>query len=58
MHLLERAVGATCGGSREGQSVVDQAIDHGYRDDVIAEHLLPVAEGLLAGHDEAGACDA
>jgi hypothetical protein len=34
--------------------VVDEAVDHGGGDDVVAEHLAPAAEGLVAGDDEAG----
>src|SRR5215475_2951240 len=34
--------------------VVDETVDHGGGDDVVAEHLAPPAERLVAGHDEAG----
>src|ERR1700716_2985199 len=34
--------------------VVDEAVDHGCGDDVVAEDLAPAAEGLVAGDDEAG----
>src|SRR3954453_16560007 len=34
--------------------VVDQAVDHGGGDDLVAEDLAPAAEGLVAGHDQAG----
>jgi len=35
--------------------VVDEAVDHGGGDDVVAEDLAPAAEGFVAGDDEAGA---
>jgi hypothetical protein len=34
--------------------VVDEAVDHGCGDDVVAEDLAPAAEGLVGGDDEAG----
>src|SRR5271156_807270 len=34
--------------------VVDEAVDHGGGDGVIAEDLTPAAERLVAGDDEAG----
>ena len=35
--------------------MVDEAVDHGRGDDVVAEDLSPAAEGFVAGDDEAGA---
>jgi hypothetical protein len=35
--------------------VVDEAVDHGRGDHVIAEHLTPAAERLVAGDDQGGA---
>ena len=35
--------------------VVDQAVDHGCGDDVVAENLAPAAERLVAGDDQRGA---
>jgi hypothetical protein len=35
--------------------VVNQAVDHGGGDDLVAEDLAPAAEGLVAGDDERGA---
>jgi site-specific DNA recombinase len=35
-------------------SVVNQAVDHGRGDDVVAEHLTPAAERFVGGHDQAG----
>jgi hypothetical protein len=35
--------------------VVDEAVDHGGGDDVVAEDFAPAAERLVAGDDEAGA---
>ena len=35
--------------------VVDEAVDHGRGDDVVAEHLAPTAERLVRGHDQRGA---
>jgi hypothetical protein len=34
--------------------VVDEPVDHGGGDDVVAEHLTPSAAGLAAGNDETG----
>jgi hypothetical protein len=34
--------------------VVDEAVDHGGGDDVIAEHFTPTAEGFVGGDDQAG----
>jgi hypothetical protein len=34
--------------------VVDEAVDHGCGDDVVAEHLAPPAELLVAGDDQRG----
>jgi hypothetical protein len=34
--------------------VVDEPVDHGGGNDVVAEHLAPPAEGLVAGDDETG----
>src|SRR6266436_6287198 len=34
--------------------VVDEPIDHGGGDGVVAEDLAPASERLVAGHDEAG----
>ena len=34
--------------------VVDESVDHGGGDDVVAEHLSPAAELLVGGDDEAG----
>ena len=34
--------------------LVDEAVDHGSGDDVVAEHFTPAAEGLIGGDDEAG----
>ncbi len=34
--------------------VVDESVDHGGGNDVVAEHLAPSAEGLVAGDDETG----
>jgi hypothetical protein len=33
---------------------MDEPVDHGGRDDVVAEHLAPPPERLVAGHDQAG----
>jgi hypothetical protein len=33
---------------------VDEAVDHGCGDDVVAEDLAPAAERFVGGHDEAG----
>jgi hypothetical protein len=35
--------------------VVDEPVDHGCGDDVVAEDLAPASEWLVAGDDEAGA---
>jgi hypothetical protein len=35
-------------------SVVDEAVDHGRGDHVVAEDLTPAAEWLVAGDDQAG----
>ena len=35
--------------------VVDEPVDHGGGDDVVAEHFAPAAEGFVAGDDQAGA---
>ena len=35
--------------------VVDESVDHGGGDDVVAEDLAPAAEGFVAGDDQAGA---
>jgi hypothetical protein len=35
--------------------MVDQAVDHRGGGDLVAEHLAPPAEGLVAGHDQRGA---
>ena len=35
--------------------VVHKSVDHRGGDDVIAEHLAPAAEGLVAGDDQGGA---
>ena len=35
--------------------MVDEAVDHRGGHDVVAEHLAPAPEWLVAGHDEAGA---
>ena len=35
--------------------VVDEAVDHGGGDDVVAEHFAPAAEGLVDGDDQGGA---
>ena len=35
--------------------VVDEPVDHGGGDDVVAEDFAPAAEGLVAGDDQAGA---
>ena len=35
--------------------VVDEAVDHGGGDDVVAEDLAPAAEGLVGGDDQRGA---
>jgi hypothetical protein len=40
---------------RDDVGVVDEAVDHGCGDDVVAEDLAPAAEGLVAGDDQAGA---
>ena len=32
--------------------VVDEAVDHGGCDDVVAEDFSPAAEGFVAGHDQ------
>src|SRR3954447_15888235 len=37
----------------EDLGVVDQAVDHGGGDDVVAEDLAPGAEGLVGGDDQA-----
>src|SRR4051794_494644 len=34
--------------------VVDEAVDHGGGDDVVAEDLAPAAEDLVAGDDQGG----
>ena len=34
--------------------VVDEAVDHGGGDDVVAEHFAPAAERLVGGDDQAG----
>ena len=34
--------------------MVDEAVDHGGGDDVVAEDLAPTAEGLVRGDDESG----
>ena len=34
--------------------VVDESVDHGGCDDVVAEHLSPAAELLVGGDDQAG----
>ena len=34
--------------------VVDESVDHGGGDDVVAEHLAPAAEGFVGGDDQAG----
>jgi len=34
--------------------VVDEAVDHGGGDGVVAEDLAPAAEGFVAGDDDAG----
>jgi hypothetical protein len=34
--------------------VVHESVDHGGGDDVVAEHIAPPAEDLVAGDDEAG----
>nr|WP_307849609.1 hypothetical protein [Qaidamihabitans albus] len=34
--------------------MVDEAVDHGGGNDVIAEDLAPAAEGLVAGDDQRG----
>ena len=34
--------------------VVDEPVDHGGGDDVVAEHFAPAAEGLVAGDDQRG----
>jgi hypothetical protein len=38
----------------EHLGVVDQAVDHRGGDDLVAEHLSPPAERLIAGDDQAG----
>ena len=35
--------------------VVDESVDHGGGDHVVAEDFAPAAEGFVAGHDQAGA---
>jgi hypothetical protein len=35
--------------------VVDESVDHGCGDDLVAEDFAPPADGLVAGHDERGA---
>lgn len=35
--------------------MVHEAVDHGCGDDVVAEDFTPPADGLVAGHDQAGA---
>ena len=40
---------------RDDLGVVDEAVDHGGGDDVVAEDLAPAAEGLVAGDDHRGA---
>jgi site-specific DNA recombinase len=40
---------------REDFGVVDEPVDHGGGDDVVAEDLSPTAEDLVAGDDQAGA---
>src|SRR5690348_13139349 len=35
-------------------SVVDETIDHGRRDGVVAEDFTPAAEGFVGAHDHAG----
>ncbi len=39
----------------EDLGVVDESVDHGGGDDVVAEDLAPAAEGLVAGDDHRGA---
>jgi len=34
--------------------VVDESVDHGGGNDIVAEYLAPSAEGLVAGDDETG----
>ena len=34
--------------------MVDEAVDHGCGDDVVAEHFTPAAELLVGGHNQAG----
>ena len=38
---------------RDYLGVVDEPVDHRGGDDVVAEHLAPPAERLVAGHDQA-----
>jgi hypothetical protein len=42
-------------GHGDDVGVVDQAVDHGRGDHVVAEDLTPAAERLVAGDDQAGA---
>jgi hypothetical protein len=39
----------------DGFGVVNEAVDHGGGDDVVAEDLAPAAEGFVGGDDQAGA---
>ena len=47
------AVGVALDGDDFG--VVDEAVDHGGGDDVVAEDFAPASEGLVAGDDQRGA---
>jgi hypothetical protein len=53
----EVAVFESVGVSFEGGDfgVVDEAVDHGCCDDIVAEDFAPAAEGFVAGDDQAGA---
>ena len=35
--------------------MVDESVDHGCGDDLVAEHFTPAAEGFVGGDDQAGA---
>lgn len=51
--LAAEAVAVTL--EAEDVGVVDEPVDHGCGDGVVAEDLAPGAEGLVAGDDQAGA---
>jgi hypothetical protein len=53
----EVAVAEPVAVAREGEDlgVVDEPVDHGGGDDLVAADLAPGGEGLVAGDDQAGA---